>query len=494
MGQMRFRLHERDRLPEDGLQRIYVAGAEDFPWSTRTAWDGDALVVQRTVDDSGYVYVPWRIDGHGLRLLGTTTLMERDKPYLLEVELARGLVQRLRSRLFIWEWLGMVTPPELAAKLKAATALFSRAATSQRDVPAAAAYANQALSAALTVADEIVQSYSEQSLSARQRQTPVTTLLGVTLGGQGPPVGMRRQLVDACNIVQLPVGWRVIENREGKRDWKPTDEQLAWCQTAGLKVAAGPLLRMDDRGVPDWMYLWEGDDDNLVRLLLDHVRAVVSRYAGRVHLWHVASRVNNGRLMSLGEDARLNLVARAVQAVRKIDPRTPTVVSFDQPWAEYLVDQDHDLAPWHYADALVRADIGISGFGLEINAGYWPRGSAHRPVFEYARLIDQWSQLGLPLLVTLTAPSSDAEDPLAIQTIRPEPIVPQAGAGDDSQGAWAKLVAPLLASRPAVQVVIWNQLADAEQHEFPNGGLFNAKGKAKPTLAMLRELRKSSVG
>ena len=93
------------------------------------------------------------------------------------------------------------------------------------------------------------------------------------------------------------------------------------------------------------MYLWEGDDDNLARLLLDHVRAVVSRYAGRVHLWHVASRVNNGQLMSLDEESRLNLVAQAVQVVRKIDPRTPTVVSFDQPWAEYLVDQDHDLAP-----------------------------------------------------------------------------------------------------------------------------------------------------
>jgi hypothetical protein len=493
MGQMRFRLHERDRLPDDGLQRIYVAGNEDFPWSTRSVWDGDELVVERGVDDSGYVYVPWRIDGHGLRLLGTTTLMERDAPYLLEVELARGLVQRLRSRLFIWEWLGMVTPAPLAEKLKAATSLFSRAATNQRDPAVAAKYANEALTAALAVADEIVLSYAEQSLATRLRQTPVTTLMGVSLGPQSPPVPVRRQLVDACNIVQLPVGWRAIENREGKRDWKPTDEQLSWCQTAGLKVAAGPLLRLDDRGVPDWMYLWEGDDDNLVRLLLDHVRAVVSRYAGRVHLWHVASRVNNGRLMSLDEDNRLNLVARAVQAVRKIDPRTPTVVSFDQPWAEYLADQDNDLAPWHYADALVRADIGVSGFGLEINAGYWPRGSAHRPAFEFARLVDQWSQLGLPLMVTLTAPSSDGADPLAIQTIRPEPIQP-AGPKADAQATWARLVAPLLASRPSVQVILWNQLTDAEPHEFPFGGLFDAKGKAKPTLTMLRDLRKASPG
>jgi hypothetical protein len=388
---------------------------------------------------------------------------------------------------FIWEWLGMTTPAELTERLQAATSLFSRAATSQSDMPAAARFANEALTAALAVSDDLVNHYAEGSLESRQRQTPVSTLLGVTLGNSSPSIAVKRQLVDACTIVQLPVAWRAIENREGKRDWKATDEQLAWCQTSGLKVAAGPLLRMDDRGVPDWMYLWEGDDDNLARLLL------VSRYAGRVHLWHVASRVNNGRLMSLDEESRLNLVAKAVQVVRRIDPRTPTVVSFDQPWAEYLVEQDNDLAPWHYADALVRADLGISGFGLEINAGYWPRGSAHRPAFEYGRLVDQWSQLGLPLMVLLTAPSSEAPDPLAIASIRPEAVTVPAGGADDAQSAWARLTAPLLASRPSVQVLIWNQLADNEQHEFPHGGLFDAQGKAKPTLAMLRELRKSSA-
>ena len=489
MGQMRFRVHQRNRLPENGLSRIYVAGSEDFPWATQTAWQGDELVVRRSVDDSGYVYVPWRVDGHGLRLLGTTTLMEREKPYLLEVELARGLIQRLRSRVFIWEWLGLVAPPELAARLREATRQFSRAATSQDDAATASTAANQSLAMALEVADEFVAAYAAQAIEARQRQSGVTTLLGVALGPQAPPVAIRRQLVDACTIVQLPMSWRAVESREGKRDWKATDEQLAWCQTAGLKVAAGPLLRMDDRGVPDWMYLWEGDDENLARLLLDHVRSVVSRYAGRVHLWHVASRVNNGRLMSLDEESRLNLVARAVQLVRKIDPRTPTVVSFDQPWGEYLADFDNDLAPWHYGDALVRADLGVSGFGLEINAGAWPRGTAHRPAFEYGRLIDQWSQLGLPLMAMLSAPSSAEPDPLAVAAIAPEPIE-----AADPQLAWAQLVVPLLASRPSVQVVLWNQLLDDQPHEFPHAGLFDAQGAPKPTLAMLRELRKSCQG
>jgi hypothetical protein len=389
--------------------------------------------------------------------------------------------------------MGVETPEDLNEQLREATSKFSKAATSQDDPAAASAAANESIAAALEVSNRLVRLYADQSLAARQRQTPVATLLGVSLGPQAPAVAIRRQLVEACNIIQLPVSWRALESKEGRRDWKPTDEQLGWCQKSGLKVAMGPLLRLDDRGVPDWMYLWEGDEDNLTRLLLDHVRAVASRYAGRVHLWHVASRVNNGQLLSLDEETRLNLVAQAVQVVRKIDPRTPTVVSFDQPWAEYLVEEDRDLAPWHYADALVRADLGISGFGLEINAGYWPRGSAHRPAFEYGRLIDQWSQLGLPLMVLLTAADSDSPDPQAAKNINVELIQTPGENSQDVQANWASLVAPLLLARPAVQVLIWNQLSDADPHDFPHSGLFDEKSKPKPTLALLRELRKSCM-
>ncbi len=475
MGQMRFRLHDRDRFPPNGLERIYVAGSENIPWATQVRWDGEQLVLERLVSDSGSVYVPWQVDGHGLYQLGTTTLIERDQPYLLVVELARGLIQRIRNRQYFWELLGLKTPVELNQQLDEATREFSRSATSQQDMPAASAAANRALSLGMAVASELVACYSQQSITARQRQTSISTLLGTTLGPKLPPVGIRRQLVDACNIIQIPIAWREIESREGKRNWKQTDEQLGWCQTAGLKISAGPLLQMDDQGVPDWMVLWEDDFDNLARLMLEHVRTVVSRYAGRVHLWHVASRVNNGVLLSLDEEQRLQLVARALQLTKKIDPRTPMVVSFDQPWGEYLANQDRDLAPLHFADALLRADLGISGFGLEINAGYHPKGSPHRSAIEFGQLLDQWSQMGLPLMVLLSTASDKQTD----------------RSPSCSQQAWGASLVPMLLARTSVQVVLWNQLSDKHSPEFPGSGLFDEKGEPKPLLKTLRELRKN---
>jgi len=497
MGQIRFCLHDRNRIAPSGLQRIYIAGMEEIPWSTRASWSGDLLVVERSNSDSGNVYVPWKVDGHGIRILNSATLMERERPYQLEVELARGLIQRIRNRLFMWGLQGFEVSAEGKDQLQAATREFALAATSQEELAEAAVAANRAIALALTVSEQLVADYARQAIAVRNRQNRITTLLGVTLGDQTPRVALRRQLADACNIVQLPVSWRAIEGQEGKRDWQATDTQLAWAQKAGIKVAAGPLLRMDDLGMPDWMVLWEGDFDNLAQQLLEHVKAVVTRYAGRVHLWHVSSRVNTGKLLGLEEEQRLHLVAQALNVVRQIDPRTPTVVSFDQPWAEYLGHQEEDLAPLHYADALVRADLGISGFGLDINAGYFPSGSGQRATFELGRLLDQWSTWGLPLMLNLSTASAATADPLAKSIgeieLACQPERTEGTQASDPQREWSASVLPLLLARNTVQVILWNQLDDSQSHEFPHAGLFDAQQQAKPTLALMRDLRKSCL-
>lgn len=487
MGQMRFTLQHRDRITSAALKGIYVAGNEEIPWPTRASWEDDMLVVERTISDSGAVYVPWRVDGLGQCILSTATLTERLRPYQLEVELARGLLNRVRNRVFIWEWLGLDTPAEFHQQLTDATQKFSRAATSQKKPAVAANLALESIDRTLGASDELVRCFAQQAIASRQEQTPIPALLGVAMPTQQTDVSIRRELVSACNIVQLPVAWRALEVSEGTRDWKHTDEQLAWCQKAGLKVAAGPLLRMDDTGIPDWMYLWEDDFDNLTRLILEHVHAVVSRYSGRVHLWHVASRVNTGTLLGLEEEQRLQLVAQVLELVKKLDSRTPTVVSFDQPWAEYLSERDQDLAPVHYADALVRAGLGISGFGLELNVGYQPGGSTMRPTFEIGRLLDQWSVWGLPLMISLTAPSNAVEDFHAKKGVE----VQLDAEGDDPQQRWAASVLPLLIARATVQIVLWNQIRDGEPHEFPHGGLFDERDQPKPTLQLMRDLRKS---
>lgn len=97
MGMVRFSVPRRDRLPVDVARRAYLSGLEGIPWQSQVIWSGDELWLERDVDDSGYFYLPWLIDGYGELLLGTTSLMERESPYHLPLELARGVLCRLRN-------------------------------------------------------------------------------------------------------------------------------------------------------------------------------------------------------------------------------------------------------------------------------------------------------------------------------------------------------------------------------------------------------------
>ena len=129
MGMIRFSVPRRDRLPVDVVRRAYLSGLEGIPWQSQVIWLGDELCLERDVDDSGYFYLPWLIDGYGELLLGTTSLMERESSYHLPLELARGVLYRLRNQLAIWQPLGLEIPGALQDLIGQTTQKLSLAAT-----------------------------------------------------------------------------------------------------------------------------------------------------------------------------------------------------------------------------------------------------------------------------------------------------------------------------------------------------------------------------
>ena len=93
------------------------------------------------------------------------------------------------------------------------------------------------------------------------------------------------------------------------------------------------------------------------------------------------------------------------------------------------------------------------------------------------------------MLVMITTPSSDAEDPRSIGESR---ALPGGAPGDlsrISQCDWINQFRPMILSKNCVQAIIWNQLDDRQQHEFPYSGLFDHSGRTKPALRTLRRLR-----
>src|SRR4051794_37287527 len=73
MGLMRLTVHDRDRIPPGGLEQVHMCGQDDLPWFSRAYFSGNQLVIERNEDDSGRVFVPWRIGQSTPLLINTAT-------------------------------------------------------------------------------------------------------------------------------------------------------------------------------------------------------------------------------------------------------------------------------------------------------------------------------------------------------------------------------------------------------------------------------------
>ena len=206
-------------------------------------------------------------------------------------------------------------------------------------------------------------------------------------------------------------------------------------------------------------------------MAMQYIRSVVLRYKGRIHLWHCTARLNTAEDLGLSEEECLRLAVRTIETVRNADPKAPVLVSIDQPWGEYLGREERDLSPIHFADALVRADLGVSGIGLELKLGAEPGCTLPRDALELGRQIDRWTQLGLPLVVFLTIPRGGSFT-------------------QQTQLAWLNSYLQLLFAKAAVHAVVWNQLHDEAAGPAAQRGLFDSLGMPTAAHKALAEFRR----
>jgi hypothetical protein len=472
MGQMQFIVPDRSRLPEGATELAYFAGHEESPQVTRAVWENGLLVISRQEQESGTLTIPWKPSPSAdATALATATLIERPRPYLLPLELARGAVYRLRSYAFLWQSFGLAAPDELGSLLQEARTQLARAATSQSDAARAAAHADQALDAALRAGEILCRAYGDQWSAARKSLAPRPPfLVGATLDARPPDQPFAEHLLQACNTLGVPFDWPEVERVEGSPDWQLSESQLAWCQAHELSVCGGPLLRCARGALPAWLDA-SGDFELLLARATRHLQGVVERFRGRVQLWNCAAGANTARGLGLSEDQQLRLAVRAVETVRVTDGNAPVIISLDQPWGDYLRDERRQLSPIHFADALLRGNLGLSGLGLRIDIGLSPETTLPRDVLEISRQIDRWSVFNLPLLVELTLP-------------------PSRSFAAASELAWLKQVVPVLLSKATVQAVFWGQLFDGQSGQLPDRGLFDTDATPKPALEAFANVRR----
>ncbi|MFN0056200.1 MAG: hypothetical protein ACKV0T_28970, partial [Planctomycetales bacterium] len=184
MGVMRFLVHPESLLADWAeLYRAYVSGVDHAAWPTRIEVDGHLLIVRRQNSDSGKLNVACPVPGFGRPMVTTASLPEREQPYVLAVELARGKIVQVRNQFAFWHSAGMSIPQEFLALHREAHRLLGQAVSVQDDPQNASEISMRALSAEFGAAEILTRSYTEQRLEMRHRQYPqLPTILGCSLG------------------------------------------------------------------------------------------------------------------------------------------------------------------------------------------------------------------------------------------------------------------------------------------------------------------------
>ncbi len=505
MGIMSFLLP--DGIGEEArreLERSSVAGGPDnMPTPTELTFASGQLRTRRLVDESGYLVAPWPIDGVGLVMGTSATLMERTRPYALLIELARGKVNQMRCQAADWSMGGLQIDDPLRQSMQSATLAFGRAATNSSGSRPGAEETRQgqdALDLGYRASQDLVDAYVEQVFHIRHQRAPrLDTALGCRVApdqGDVPAVlaGDAVPFARAFNSVSLPFAWSDVEQEEGNYNWAPYDRLLAWAQAEQVQVNAGPLVDFSSMLLPAWLWLWERDVPSMASFMCKFVEAAVRRYRSQIRRWQVSAGSNCAGVLGLGEEELLGLTYRLADTARQVDPSLELVIGIAQPWGEYMAQSDWNHSPFIFADTLIRSGINnLAALDVEVVMGVTPRGSYCRDVLEASRLLDLYALLGVPLRVTLGYPAAAGTDPLADPELRIDAGRWHDGFSAATQADWATAFGALAACKPFVQAVQWAHLSDAQSHQFPHAGLLDADGRPRPALDRLLRLREEHL-
>jgi hypothetical protein len=466
---------------------FYATGYDQAPVPTALDFRDDQLTATWTLSESRYLMVPWPVGPFGTLVTATAILREREEPYRLLVELARGKLNQVRSQAAEWHAIGLNTAPEFDKGLADATTLFGKALFSP---PAEAdAHASRVIELSFALGDVLVREFILQLLDTRHHEEgPLGTRLAArSVRGPG---GAGGDYAAAFNAAQIALSWRDIEPEESRYDWSVTDRAVADAKAANLPITMGPVIDLAPGMVPGWAMGWEGDLPTLAAFMCDFMETAVTRYKGDVRRWVVCSGLNHTDAMGLDDDQRLRLAFRLFEAASQIDPGLELVLGVAQPWGDYLVNEAHTISPLTFPDDLVRTGLKVSAIELEIRAGITPRGSLPRDLLDAARVINLFGLLGLPLELVLSAPAGSKPDPVAAPSGQ-SLWAPgwRTGPSPEGQAEWGASFTALGLCTPHVRAVTWDHWSDAEPHLTPSGGLIDSSGQPNPLLTRLRALR-----
>ena len=469
-------------------------GPESVPVTGEVSFRDGLLLVNRKDDQPVGVALLWEVSGNDTLHLETTRLVPREKPYVLNVELARFRLMKIMQKQEDWNLFDFGKGSEkFSQRFAEAQELFSDA-LGKLDKPAeAAALADRSLALSVDLSEQLA-TYHAELLINRRRQAGafVKHIFGCRVNSTVQNERYRETLAANFDYAIVPMGWKQLQPQENTWNTDPVDDWIESLSRKRLPAIAGPLIQLGADQVPDWMVIWEHDFDMLRELAHEYVQRVVTRYRRGVAVWNICSGVPTNGAFTLSFEQVIELTRLLVSQVKSILPNARSIVTVTQPFGDYNARGRGSVPPLQYAEFVTQAGVNFDAFGLEVEMGVPRPGSFVRDLFQFSCMLDRYGALGRPIFLTAVgSPGRWLPDPSDESEGRLDP----SSAGQwrrqwdpDLQAEWMEAVYHVALSKPFVESIAWGNLADLHQ-TLPGGGLLDDMLRPKPAFLKLQQMR-----
>ena len=483
---LRFRVYIEGKVPADfDLSTAYLVGSDNVPIRGEFNYSTGEIICRKRAAGPAALTVMWNVKGFGNILLETTRLPEREEPYLLNLELARGRMMRLIQKREEWGLFDLPEAQVINEKANECRDLLIEGIASM-DAPAKSAdFADRCLQLVLPLSEQAALTHADLLLQRRisTRNFP-RGAFGARVDVPMSNEPYRRLLVPNCDFVNLPVRWKALEPQEQQFTWQATDEWMDFLRRVRMPVVAGPLVQFREESIPDWLYIWEHDYETVRDLLYEHIDRVVGRYASHVTLWNVLSGLHVNAQFSFTFDQLMDLTRMAVTLVKKVAPTSRTMIELTQPWGEYYANNQRSIPPLLYAEMIVQSGISFDIFGLQLRFGIPKDGCWQRDLFQVSSLLDRFAPLGRPVMISGLQIPSGATDAASGLWRKPW--------SESLQAKWLEAVTDIALSKPFVEALCWHDLCDPTGSKvIPTGGLVSADMQPKTAFKTWGSLRRA---
>jgi GH35 family endo-1,4-beta-xylanase len=345
----------------------------------------------------------------------------------------------------------------------------------------AAKLADESLSLGVRASEEMCRFHARVFLARRQSSGGFArgAFVGSNVSSTPLKTPLKIKWTDAFDFVRVPFVWREIQPKESAANYETVDAVVKTCAKEGLTVRGGAVLNFGVQSVPDWAYIWENDYEAIVDFAREHVRRTLSRYAGTINQWTVATGLHADGVFSFTFEQIMDLTRQAMTTAKQAAPKAQTILDLSQPWGEYYARNQRTVPPMLYAEMAVQSGVPFDAFGLQFVYGVDSEGFHLRDTLQISSLIDRLANLGKPIHVTaMGVPSrGDAGGAWGAEWT------------EASQAEWFVNLAEIALSKPYVESVCVQSVTDDSRYAIPGCGVVREDGVPKTAYAKLVRLK-----